>query len=130
MPPSRRRRVVHGLPRSPARSAGGLEVHRLEVHRGAVDGKALRGTRHHTCDGARPHPGEGGPGVRVLADLLGLQAAGRAQTAAGAGVDLPGLRHGRDLNAARNILFEGRRIVAAGRAEALNACGGTARPAA
>ncbi|MER5403102.1 RNA-guided endonuclease TnpB family protein, partial [Streptomyces sp. NPDC002599] len=31
--------------------------------------------------------------------------------------------HDRDHNAARNVLFEGRRIVAAGRVETLNACG-------
>ncbi|MCK9874369.1 transposase [Frankia sp. Ag45/Mut15] len=36
--------------------------------------------------------------------------------------------HDRDLNAARNILFEGRRIVAAGRAETVNACGAEVRP--
>ncbi|WP_374628996.1 zinc ribbon domain-containing protein [Frankia sp. AgPm24] len=36
--------------------------------------------------------------------------------------------HDRDLNAARNILFEGRRIVAAGRAETENACGADVRP--
>ncbi|MFJ9659403.1 zinc ribbon domain-containing protein [Streptomyces griseoflavus] len=34
-----------------------------------------------------------------------------------------GTAHDRDHNAARNVLFEGRRIVAAGRAETLNACG-------
>ncbi|WOT40326.1 RNA-guided endonuclease InsQ/TnpB family protein [Streptomyces coeruleorubidus] len=34
-----------------------------------------------------------------------------------------GIVHDRDHNAARNVLFEGRRIVAAGRAETLNACG-------
>jgi putative transposase len=32
-----------------------------------------------------------------------------------------GTRHDRDHNAAKNVLFEGRRIVAAGRAETLNA---------
>ncbi|CUU59450.1 putative transposase [Parafrankia irregularis] len=37
-------------------------------------------------------------------------------------------KHDRDLNAARNILFEGRRIVAAGRAETENACGADVRP--
>ncbi|MGW7426100.1 RNA-guided endonuclease InsQ/TnpB family protein [Streptomyces sp. NPDC054813] len=37
--------------------------------------------------------------------------------------------HDRDHNAARNVLFEGRRIVAAGRAETLNACGAPVRPA-
>ncbi|WP_250285119.1 RNA-guided endonuclease InsQ/TnpB family protein [Frankia sp. CiP1_Cm_nod2] len=36
--------------------------------------------------------------------------------------------HDRDLNAARNILVEGRRIVAAGRAETENACGADVRP--
>ncbi|SNQ46728.1 transposase [Frankia canadensis] len=36
--------------------------------------------------------------------------------------------HDRDLNAARNILFEGRRIVAAGRAETENACRADVRP--
>ncbi|WP_159007527.1 zinc ribbon domain-containing protein, partial [Streptomyces sp. NRRL S-813] len=34
-----------------------------------------------------------------------------------------GTVHDRDHNAARNVLFEGRRIVAAGRAETPNACG-------
>ncbi|WP_239337521.1 transposase [Frankia sp. CiP3] len=38
--------------------------------------------------------------------------------------------HDRDLNAARNILFEGQRIVAAGRVETVNACGVDVRPAA
>ncbi|WP_239373385.1 transposase [Frankia sp. Cj5] len=37
--------------------------------------------------------------------------------------------HDRDLNAARNILFEGQRIVAAGRVETVNACGVDVRPA-
>ncbi|MEU5213169.1 zinc ribbon domain-containing protein [Streptomyces sp. NPDC020742] len=37
--------------------------------------------------------------------------------------------HDRDHNAARNVLFEGRRIVAAGRAETLNACGAPVRRA-
>lgn len=40
-----------------------------------------------------------------------------------------GTVHDRDHNAARNVLFEGRRIVAAGRAETLNACGAPARRA-
>jgi putative transposase len=45
-----------------------------------------------------------------------------------------GTRHDRDHNAARNVLFEGRRVVAAGRtaeqrhAETLSACGEPARP--
>jgi putative transposase len=38
-----------------------------------------------------------------------------------------GARHDRDVNAARNILFEGRKV-AAGQADTLNACGGTVRP--
>ncbi|MEU5568319.1 RNA-guided endonuclease InsQ/TnpB family protein [Streptomyces coeruleorubidus] len=40
-----------------------------------------------------------------------------------------GAVHDRDHNAARNVLFEGRRIVAAGRAETLNACGALVRRA-
>ena len=40
-----------------------------------------------------------------------------------------GTRHDRDHNAARNVLFEGRRIVAAGRAETQNACGAPVRRA-
>lgn len=36
--------------------------------------------------------------------------------------------HDRDVNAARNIRTEGRKIVAAGRAETQNACGGTVSP--
>jgi putative transposase len=40
-----------------------------------------------------------------------------------------GTVHDRDHNAARNVLFEGRRIVAAGRAETLNACGAPVRRA-
>ncbi|MGY3204394.1 RNA-guided endonuclease InsQ/TnpB family protein [Streptomyces sp. TE5632] len=40
-----------------------------------------------------------------------------------------GTAHDRDHNAARNVLFEGRRIVAAGRAETLNACGAPVRRA-
>ncbi|MGW7520796.1 RNA-guided endonuclease InsQ/TnpB family protein [Streptomyces sp. NPDC054796] len=40
-----------------------------------------------------------------------------------------GTVHERDHNAARNVLFEGRRIVAAGRAETLNACGAPVRRA-
>ncbi|WP_242666313.1 MULTISPECIES: transposase [Parafrankia] len=39
-----------------------------------------------------------------------------------------GANHDRDLNAARSILFEGRRIVPAGRAETGNACGADVRP--
>nr|WP_200902569.1 RNA-guided endonuclease TnpB family protein [Protofrankia coriariae] len=39
-----------------------------------------------------------------------------------------GIVHDRDLNAARNVLFEGQRIVAAGRAETENACGAGVRP--
>ncbi|MET8178742.1 zinc ribbon domain-containing protein [Streptomyces sp. NPDC005336] len=34
-----------------------------------------------------------------------------------------GTMHDRDHNAARNVLFVGRRIVATGRVETLNACG-------
>jgi putative transposase len=37
-------------------------------------------------------------------------------------------RHDRDINAARNIRTEGKRIVAAGRAETGNACGAQVRP--
>ncbi|MFJ3213251.1 RNA-guided endonuclease InsQ/TnpB family protein [Streptomyces flaveolus] len=40
-----------------------------------------------------------------------------------------GTVHDRDHNAARNVLFEGRRIVAAGRAETPNACGAPVRRA-
>ncbi|MEU1935159.1 RNA-guided endonuclease InsQ/TnpB family protein [Streptomyces coeruleorubidus] len=40
-----------------------------------------------------------------------------------------GAVHDRDHNAARNVFFEGRRIVAAGRAETLNACGAPVRRA-
>ncbi|MGW7052325.1 RNA-guided endonuclease InsQ/TnpB family protein [Streptomyces sp. NPDC054887] len=40
-----------------------------------------------------------------------------------------GTVHDRDYNAARNILIEGRRIVAAGRAKTLNACGAQVRRA-
>ncbi|NUP60922.1 MAG: transposase [Nonomuraea sp.] len=40
-----------------------------------------------------------------------------------------GTVHDRDHNAARNVLFEGRRIVAAGRPETLNACGAPVRRA-
>ncbi|MFE7118245.1 RNA-guided endonuclease InsQ/TnpB family protein [Streptomyces sp. NPDC057654] len=40
-----------------------------------------------------------------------------------------GAVHDRDHNAARNVLVEGRRIVAAGRAETLNACGAPVRRA-
>ncbi|WP_373463359.1 zinc ribbon domain-containing protein [Streptomyces sp. B4I13] len=40
-----------------------------------------------------------------------------------------GTRHDRDHNAARNVLFEGRCIVAAGGAETLNACGVSVRRA-
>jgi putative transposase len=40
-----------------------------------------------------------------------------------------GTVHERDHNAARNVLFEGRRIVAAGRAETQNACGAPVRRA-
>ena len=40
-----------------------------------------------------------------------------------------GTVHDRDHNAARNVLFEGRRIVAAGRAKTLNACGAPVRRA-
>ncbi|GJF21332.1 RNA-guided endonuclease InsQ/TnpB family protein [Streptomyces sp. HO565] len=40
-----------------------------------------------------------------------------------------GTVHDRDHNAARNVLFEGRRIVAAGRAETRNACGAPVRRA-
>ncbi|MFE7860467.1 RNA-guided endonuclease InsQ/TnpB family protein [Streptomyces sp. NPDC057403] len=40
-----------------------------------------------------------------------------------------GAAHDRDHNAARNVLCEGRRIVAAGRAETLNACGAPVRRA-
>ncbi|QKV67934.1 MULTISPECIES: RNA-guided endonuclease InsQ/TnpB family protein [Streptomyces] len=40
-----------------------------------------------------------------------------------------GTVHDRDHNAARNVLVEGRRIVAAGRAETLNACGAPVRRA-
>ncbi|MFF5312565.1 RNA-guided endonuclease InsQ/TnpB family protein [Streptomyces massasporeus] len=40
-----------------------------------------------------------------------------------------GTVHDRDHNAARNVLFEGRRIVAAGRAETSNACGAPIRRA-
>ncbi|MFM9607239.1 RNA-guided endonuclease InsQ/TnpB family protein [Streptomyces niveiscabiei] len=40
-----------------------------------------------------------------------------------------GTVHDRDRNAARNVLFEGRRIVAAGRADTLNACGAPVRRA-
>ncbi|MEV7861022.1 RNA-guided endonuclease TnpB family protein [Streptomyces hirsutus] len=40
-----------------------------------------------------------------------------------------GTVHDRDHNAARNVLCEGRRIVAAGRAETLNACGAPVRRA-
>lgn len=39
-----------------------------------------------------------------------------------------GTLHDRDVNAARNIRIEGQRIVAAGLAETLNACGGAIRP--
>lgn len=42
---------------------------------------------------------------------------------------LPRTVHDRDHNAARNVLFEGRRIVAAGRAETPNACGAPVRRA-
>ncbi|MER6126804.1 zinc ribbon domain-containing protein [Streptomyces sp. NPDC001795] len=35
--------------------------------------------------------------------------------------------HDRDHNAARNVLFEGRRIVVTGRVETLNACGAPVR---
>ena len=38
-----------------------------------------------------------------------------------------GVRHDRDVNAARNIRLEGRKV-AAGQAETLNGCGGTVRP--
>ncbi|MFD8033009.1 RNA-guided endonuclease InsQ/TnpB family protein [Streptomyces sp. NPDC059717] len=40
-----------------------------------------------------------------------------------------GTVHDRDHNAARNVLFEGRRIVAAGRVETANACGASVRRA-
>ncbi|MFJ8465109.1 zinc ribbon domain-containing protein [Streptomyces swartbergensis] len=40
-----------------------------------------------------------------------------------------GTVHDRDHNAARDVLFEGRRIVAAGRAETQNACGAPVRRA-
>lgn len=40
-----------------------------------------------------------------------------------------GVTHDRDLNAAKNILTLGKQLVAAGRAETLNACGGDIRPA-
>ncbi|MFF9457463.1 zinc ribbon domain-containing protein [Streptomyces flaveolus] len=40
-----------------------------------------------------------------------------------------GTVHDRDHNAARNVLLEGRRIVAAGRAATLNACGAPVRRA-
>ncbi|WP_234330377.1 transposase, partial [Streptomyces acidiscabies] len=40
-----------------------------------------------------------------------------------------GTVHDRDHNAGRNVLFEGRRIVAAGRAETRNACGAPVRRA-
>ncbi|KND30869.1 RNA-guided endonuclease InsQ/TnpB family protein [Streptomyces acidiscabies] len=40
-----------------------------------------------------------------------------------------GTAHDRDHNAGRNVLFEGRRIVAAGRAETRNACGASVRRA-
>jgi putative transposase len=39
-----------------------------------------------------------------------------------------GVTHDRDLNAAKNILKLGRQLVAAGRAETLNARGGQVRP--
>ena len=38
-----------------------------------------------------------------------------------------GMRHDRDINAARNIRLEGRKV-AAGQAETINGCGGTVRP--
>lgn len=43
--------------------------------------------------------------------------------------DACGARHDRDVNAARNVLAHGRQLVAAGRAETVNACGGDVRPA-
>lgn len=39
-----------------------------------------------------------------------------------------GITHDRDVNAAKNVLTLGKRLVAAGRAETLNACGGDVRP--
>lgn len=52
----------------------------------------------------------------------------RAAALATMGVDYPYTYEGAP-NAARNVLFEGRRIVAAGRAETLNACGAPVRRA-
>ncbi len=39
-----------------------------------------------------------------------------------------GTGHDRDVNAARNVLYEGKRIVAAGQVETVNACGAGVRP--
>ncbi|MGW7018210.1 zinc ribbon domain-containing protein [Streptomyces decoyicus] len=87
---------------------GWSALHHRARRRAARRRVGLRVGVHSQLEGVGPNPDAFGPGPKPL-DV-------REWTCGECGIV-----HDRDHNAARNVLFEGRRIVAAGRVETLNA---------